>query len=66
MHSDSYDFTAKLVAALVFIGMSQAITVFLNVGANMQKTVDLYRTLQEIVDSEGMWRLSSNSSFYGF
>lgn len=50
----SNGFTVRLAATLVFIVISQATTIFLNSVINMQKIVGLYRTLQAIVDSEGM------------
>lgn len=54
LHNNSYDFSTKSAYALAIIALSQAITILLNMGLYMQKTVDLYHTLQAIVDSEGM------------
>lgn len=54
LHSSSYDYTAKLVHFLSVIALCQAFTIFFNVGAYIENTVGLYRTLQAIVDSEGM------------
>lgn len=53
MHNDSYDFTVRLSAFYVFIAIFQEITIFIDMGANMQKILALYRTLQQIVGSEG-------------
>lgn len=53
-YNDSYDFTTRLNAGLVLIVILQEMIVFINIGANMEKNVGLYRTLQTIVDSEGM------------
>lgn len=52
--NESNGFTVRLAAAYLFIAISQAITIFLSMGANVQKIVVLYRTLQTIVDSEGI------------
>lgn len=57
MQNNSYDFTARLTAALLFIAMFQAIIVLLNMGLNIQKIAALFATLQTIVDSEGIWAL---------
>lgn len=51
--NSSYDFTDRLAAALLFIGMCQTITIFLSTGVNMPKSLDLYQALQEIVEGEG-------------
>lgn len=53
-YNDSYDFTTRLNAGLVLIVILQEMIVFINIGTNMEKNVGLYRTLQTIVDSEGM------------
>lgn len=54
LHNDSYDFTAKLAAALVLVAMSQATTILLDTGMNMQNIVTFYRKLQIIVDKKGI------------
>lgn len=54
MHNNSYDFTARLVAALLLIAMCQAIIIFLSIGVHIKKIVALYHTLQTITDNEGL------------
>lgn len=49
----SYDFTTRLTAALLFVALAQATTMFVNIGVNIQKITNLYQTLQSIVDNEG-------------
>lgn len=48
----SDDFSAKLLAALAFIAMHQALIIFVNIGVNMPKIVALHQTFQTIVDGE--------------
>lgn len=52
--NSSYDFTARLTAALLVIAMSQSIMIFLSIGFNLQKIVALSQTFQAIVDGEGI------------
>lgn len=47
------DFSTKLVAALAFITVYQAIAIFLNIVFDMPQIADLYQTFQTIVDGEG-------------
>lgn len=54
MSVQSNNFKVRLAAALVAIATFQAITIFLNMSSNMQKIVELYQTLQSIVDNAGM------------
>lgn len=54
LHSSLYNFTVKLTHFLAVIALCQAFTIFFNVGVYIEKTVDLYRMLQAIIDSEGM------------
>lgn len=55
MHNNSYDFTSRLTAALVFIAMSQAFIILLNMCMKMKNIIALYRTLQAIVNGEGIY-----------
>ena len=61
MCNQSYDFTARLTAALVFIAMCQAIMIFLSMGSNVKKIVALYQTFQTIVDDEGLFPFHTKS-----
>lgn len=60
----SYDFTARLTAASIIIALCQGITIFLNIGVNMQKMAALNQTLQAIADGEGDLLLNFNIRFY--
>lgn len=51
-YNDSFDFTVRLTAVSITIAISQAIAMFLNMGANVPKILALYQTLKEIVDGE--------------
>lgn len=48
---ESYDFTTRLTAMLMFVALSQANTLFLNIAVNMEKLSALYQTLQSIVNA---------------
>lgn len=50
---ESYDFAVKLTAAIGFIALCQAITIFLSLGVNFEMITTLYQTLQAIVDGDG-------------
>lgn len=52
MHNNSNDFTERLNASLFVIGMTQTMTILLNVGVNMKNIMALFQTIQTIVDDE--------------
>lgn len=62
--NNSYDFTIRLLAALVVMAMFPALTMILDIGLQTKKLATLYQTFQAIVDSEGMpYLLDSDSHF---
>lgn len=50
----SYTFTTKSVAALTVIIMSQATTIFLSLGAKMQKISAVHQKFQTLIDDNGI------------
>lgn len=52
--NNSYDFTIRLLAALIIIAVFPAVTMILDIGLQTEKLAALYQTFQAIVDNEGV------------
>lgn len=63
--NESYDFTARLTALSIIIALSQAATMFTNIGMTMTNLAALYQTLQTIVDNEGIKLIEFSFEFNG-
>lgn len=50
VYNDTYDFTSKLNSVFMFVGLSQGLGAYLNVGIQMKKIKLLHLKLQAMVD----------------